>query len=105
MRCVEATFEPGRTPLSDGEVQADRKHPEKPSTLVVGESMSPSKAKLQVRQLLAARYPANLEESLVAALEEVASIDVLVGDLKGEADWDLSDLTRGPDLGSRASID
>lgn len=66
--------------------------------------MSPQLTKWQVLQFLPAPYPANLEESLPADPEEVASIDVLVSDLKSKAVQDLADLTRGPDLGSQASI-
>lgn len=44
-------------------------------------------AKSQVRQLLAAKYSADLEETSAASPEELGSIDVSAGDLEGEADW------------------
>lgn len=57
-----------------------------------------------MRQLLATWCPAELKESLAAAPEGMGSINVLAGDLEGKADWDLADLTRGPDIGIRTSI-
>lgn len=83
---------------------ADRKLPEVPAFFIEGNSMLLSEAKSQVRQILEAWYPADLEESLVGTPEEGASSDVLASDVKGESDWDLADLTRRLDLGSRAKI-
>lgn len=66
--------------------------------------MSLSKAKSQFCQFLASLYPANLEESLTAALEQVTSIDMLSGDLYGDVDWDLPDIIGVPELGIQACI-
>lgn len=65
-----------------------------------GESVSLAEVKQQVRPFLAARYPDELEESPAAAPEEGRSTDVLAGDLEGEANGDLTDLTGFTDLGS-----
>lgn len=43
----------------------------------------------------ATRYPADFEESLNAASEEVAIIDVPASDLGGEADSDLNEVLGG----------
>lgn len=75
-----------------------------PVLCVNGKSMSLSEAKTEGRQLLAARYPADHEESLPVGSEEVVSINLLDRDLSCEADRDLDTLTRGPDIGSQASI-
>lgn len=48
--------------------------------------MSTEEVKSQMRQFLAAQYPADLEKSPAGAPEEVASIEVLAGDLKEKAD-------------------
>lgn len=66
--------------------------------------MSLSEARWQVLQFLATQYPADLEGSQAPAPEEVARINFLNGDLEGKADWDIRDLTEGPNLGSQASI-
>lgn len=52
--------------------------------------MSALGVRLHVRQLLMTQYLDNLKESFAEAPEEVASIDVLAGDLHGEADWGLA---------------
>lgn len=65
--------------------------------------MSLSETKSQVHQFLATRYPAYFEEYPAAALEEVASNEVLASDVEGEVDWYLADLTE-IDLSSRTSI-
>lgn len=44
-----------------------------------GESMSLWEVRLQIRQWLSGLYPADAEESSLAAPEEVASIGVLTG--------------------------
>lgn len=51
-----------------------------------------------MRQFFANQFPADLEESLVVAPEDVVNIDLLAGDLEGKADWEMADLTGGPDL-------
>lgn len=61
-------------------------------------------AKSQVRQFLAGRYSLNLEDILAAPPEEMKSINMLASDWEGEADWDLANLTGGPDIGSQPSI-
>lgn len=61
--------------------------------------MSPSEKKSKVHQLLAARYPADLWESLAAGPEKVASIVMLASDGDRQADCSLSDFTGGPVLG------
>lgn len=66
--------------------------------------MPPSEAKWRKFEFLETKYPADLEEYLPAAPEELASINVLAGDLHHEADWDLAHVTGSPDLGSRAII-
>lgn len=66
--------------------------------------MSLSEAKAQVRQFFAALYHVDFDEPLGAASGEDLSIDVLSGDLEGEAEWDLADLEGGPSLCSRATI-
>lgn len=48
--------------------------------------------------------PANLEEAQATAPKEVESIGVLAGDLGGQADWDLANVTASPDLWSRSSV-
>lgn len=53
--------------------------------------------------ILGGWYPADLDQCLVVEPVEVLSIDVHTRALEAEADWDLADLTRGPDLGSQAS--
>lgn len=64
----------------------DRKLEEGPGIFLEGGSMSLLEASSQVRQLLAAQYPFNLEDSPAAAPEEAASIDVLFDDLDGKPD-------------------
>lgn len=66
--------------------------------------MSLLDANLQEHQYLAARYPTNLEVFPAAAPSEMASIDLLVRALEGEADWDLAGLIGGLNLGSRPCI-
>lgn len=96
----EATVEPGRNCLNNGAALTDLKLPKVPAIFVKGESTSLSEGKLLVSQFFAPQYPADPEESSVVALEEPESIIMLAGDLEGEDDWDLADLTNGPDLGS-----
>lgn len=55
-------------------------------------------------QLLPSEYLDDREESPAWAPDEVARIDMFAGDLYSEAGWDLSDMTGGPEYGSRASI-
>lgn len=66
--------------------------------------MSMLEAKSQVHQFFAPRYPVDLEESLAAVQEEVASIDVPASDLAGKASWDLSVLMGRPDLDQEGRI-
>lgn len=66
--------------------------------------MSLSEAKSQVRQFSAAQYLADPEGSQEAALEEVANVYVLAGDLDDEADWDMAYSTGGSNLSSQDSI-
>lgn len=58
-----------------------------------GASIYLLEARPQVHQFSAARYHADLEESLAVAPEEVAIIDVLAGYLDCESDWSLAALT------------
>lgn len=102
--CVEESFKPGWECKNDGAMLADCMLPEVLVFFVEDESMYLSEAKSKVRQFLVARCSADLEKSLEAAPEEMANIDMLVGDLQSEADWDFADLTGGPDLGSRPNI-
>lgn len=69
-----------------------------------GKSMLLSKGKSPVHQFWAARYLNDLDECLATCPEELASIDLLAGDLAGEADYNVSELTEGPELGGRTSI-
>lgn len=66
--------------------------------------MSLSEAKSQVRQFLKTKNSGDLEESLIAALDEVASIEGHSSDLYSEADCNLAYFTGDPDLGSRPII-
>lgn len=95
MSCVEASVNAGRKCQIEGEVLDDRKLPEVPVVFVEGASKSLSQVKPQVRQILMARYPAGFEESSAATPEEMASNEEHAGDLEGESDWDLADLTGG----------
>lgn len=85
MSCVEASVEPGRKHQNNEAGLADCRVPEVPVVMLEGESMSLSEEKSKVRQFLAIQYPADLEESPVAAPEEAASIGVFAVDLEGEA--------------------
>lgn len=66
--------------------------------------MSLLEAKAQVCQFLVAWYPADLEEFPAAAPEKSASIDVLISDLRGEADCDMPEFTGDSDIGCRSTI-
>lgn len=66
--------------------------------------MSLSWVKTQMRQFLTTRCPADSEESTITAPQEVVTIDVPAGDLKGDADWDFADLIGGSNVDSRTSI-
>lgn len=77
----------------------DSKLADVPVILVEGKSISLSEAKSQVPQFLVVRCSVNRKESPAAAVEGVASIDVLTGDLKDKADWTLAGLMGGPNLG------
>lgn len=68
------------------------------------EPVSLTKARLKVRQFLATQYPDDLEESMVAVPEEVASIEMLASNLNCGADRNFVDSTGGINLGSGASI-
>lgn len=70
----------------------------------MNQSILLSEAKSQVRQFLATRYRAGLEESPTVDPEERASIEVLTGELEDKADWNLAELTESPDLCSLARI-
>lgn len=59
--------------------------------------MSLSEVEWPVRQFLETRYPANIEESLAGPPEGVTRINVVSGDLKDEADWNLDVLSESPD--------
>lgn len=93
LKCVEATVEPCRGPLYDGALLVDHKLLKVPVIFVNGESMFLSEANFQVLQFLASLYLAHLEDSLAAAPVKLASIAILAGDLEGDADQDLADLT------------
>lgn len=83
---MESTVEPGPKRLNDATVLTDHKLPEAAEIFVESALMSLSKAKWQVCQVFATRYPAHLEESPEAAREKMASIYVLESDLACEAD-------------------
>lgn len=55
-----------------------------------------SGAKSQAHQVLAIPYHADFEESPAVASEEVESIEVIAGNLDGEADLDLAYLREVP---------
>lgn len=67
----------------------DRKLPKVPGIFVEGEPMSLVEAKLQMRQLLTARYPLNGKELPTTAPEEVVSTDFLASHLAGGAGSNL----------------
>lgn len=104
MIAVQTTVEPIPKRLCDGAVLSDCMPRGISEIFVDGESMFLLEARLQARQFLATRHPSDFEESPAAALEEVASMDVLVGDLEGECDWDWDAFMRVPDLSSRTGI-
>lgn len=85
-------------------VLATRKLPEVLVIVVDGERLSLSKAEWQVRHFMGTQYSSDLEQYLMAIFEEMASTDVLTGDLEGGADWELDDLTGRLNLGSQAKI-
>lgn len=93
MGCVEAIVEPGRERQNDATMVTGRQLLEAPVFLVQADSMSLWEMKSPMPQFLAAPYLFDVEESPAAALEKVGRIDVLPGDLDGEADQDLSNLT------------
>lgn len=62
-----------------------------------GASISLSEDESQVRQFLAASYPVEFGEPLVAASEKMASIGLIKSDLEGKADWDSAELMGGPE--------
>lgn len=99
-----ASVEPGRKRPNDCNLLTDCKLPKVPVIFIEGESISPSEANLQVRQFFVTPYPASLEEYPAAVPGGLASIDVLAGDLEGEADCNLADCMGGPHLSSRATI-
>lgn len=102
--CIEATLKQGLKRLNGGTVPTDPKLPEVPLLFLKGEAMSLLETKLLVCQLLAAQYPAELEESLAVAPEKVANIDKLTEDLRDRLDCTLASLMGGPDLNSQARI-
>lgn len=58
----------------------------------------------QIHQLLANRYPADLQEFLGAAPRKVAIIYLLAGNLEGGAEWDFAIVTGGPGLSILSGI-
>lgn len=78
---------------------ADHKAPKIPELFLEDESKALSEASSQVCQFPATRYPANLQYSMVVALDELRDMDVPTSRLDGE-----SNFTRGPYLGSWASV-
>lgn len=67
-----------------------------PELLVIpfeGMTTSLSKAKLTACQLLETLYPADLKESPILTPEEATNVEVLAGDVDGETDLDLKNLT------------
>lgn len=68
LSCEEAIFEPGQKCQKNGAVLADRNVPEVPEIFFDGEAISLSEAKLQVHQVSATRYPADIEKSPHPAL-------------------------------------
>lgn len=58
----------------------------------------------QVCQFLSSPYPADIKECLSKGPENEASINMLAGDLDGEADYDLPDLTVNSNLESQTII-
>lgn len=95
---IESAVEPGRKHINDGAVLTDRTISEVPVIFLEGEPMSLSEARLKVCQFMATQNPSALDKYLVLTTDEVVGIDVLVGDLEGEADWDFANSTRGPKL-------
>lgn len=80
------------------------KFPEVPVILVEGESLSLPESKTQVRQFLAVLDPFDLEAPPAVAPQELPSIDLLAGDLEGEAGCDLSNVMGGLYFGSLATV-
>lgn len=95
--CVDASVELGWKRENYGAVLVVGKVQDAPVIFLDGESMYPSEMKSQVRELLATRDPADLEESLPVAPEEVPNIEGLASGLDWEADWDLANLSGDPD--------
>lgn len=104
MSSVEASVELVQKPQDDCAVLADCKLPEVPVIVFAGHSMSLHEGKLHVRQLLGAQCPIYLQKSSAAAREKLGSMELLSSVLDAEGDWDLANLTKGPELGSHASI-
>lgn len=104
MCCFEATFEPGGERLSAGEGLAYLRLSEVPVIFVGSASMSISEAKFHVHLLMGARYAVKFEEFPAGALEEVASMDMLPGDLEVKVERYVADPTGGLDLGNLVSI-
>lgn len=82
---------------------ADLKLPKVSVIFVNCQSMFLSEERSQALQFLAARYPTDLENSLMAGPEEMVNIDVFADNLGCEADLDLLSLAAGPDFGSTSS--
>lgn len=57
-----------------------------------------------MRHFSTTQYPADFEESPVSSPNKGARTDLLADDLDGEANWDLDNFLRGPELSTRASI-
>lgn len=94
---LEAKVEMGRKRQNDSAMLAVCTLPLIPVIFLEGEPIYLSEARSQVRKLLATHYLLDLEKSPVVAPEEVATIDVLAGDLDGEANLDLANLKGVPD--------
>lgn len=80
-----ASVESGRQRQNQGGALADCKFPKTTVIFLEGGLLSLSDAKSPVHQFMAAQYPADLKEALVAPHDEGASVGVIAGDIDGEA--------------------
>lgn len=83
---------------------ADRKITKVLGIILECDSVYLPPAKMQGRQFLGTRDSADAEELPGEDLEGVASIYLLAGDLDGEMDWSLADLTGIPGQGRGDNI-
>lgn len=95
---VAATVEQGGEHQSDGVALKELNIPAVPLVSVESKSVLLLTATLQMRQYLGRWYPADPEEYRAVSSKEVASSDVLAGDLYENVDWESAELTGGPGL-------